>query len=796
MGKGGGGQSQPSSQTVTQTSIPQYARPYVERMLGKAEALTETPYQPYGGQRIAEFNPLQQQAFESAANLGPARQLGVGTEMAGIAGLGGLGAGQRYAQMATNPYATQAYMSPYIEGALAPQMREARRQSDISGLQSAGQAVKAGAFGGSRFGLQEAERQRNLSQLQSDIYGRGMQTAFEQARQAQQFGADLGLRGYGLAGQLAGTLGQLGQTQFAQQQAAIQAQAAAGAQQQQLEQEKLTQQYQDFLTQRGYPQQQLAFMSDILRGVPLGQQTQQQYTTPASLASQLAQAGLGAYGMYKTFGSGSKEGGIIKAYKGGGAVQGYADGGQVPVDKLRSMLNDMSNEQLQQIKASTDNAITLSLVDEEQRLRQRIENSQILAKAIPETTIKDEMVAQGGIDVPEMSAAVIPNTGVGEAAEEEAQPEMARGGIVAFAKAGKVEEKKPDYTAELAALDPNAALMSEEERGGIAEAGRRRFEEYMGPDTSAEKIKELGSDFRKAFGPEAKEELKGIMALKAASKYGRRGKTFGEETSDVFGGLADDLAAAKKAENEAKKQLTLAELDYEKAKRAEKRGNFEVGERLADRAENRKEKAYQFNQQKLEKLQDAKIKREDIASREKVGMAQVAAQRAAVNRRDFNLEVLENFVNQNIADFTKANGRPPNQQELAQIRGAASEQAAKLLKVDPYGAGRLNVQVENAVSSRLKADKVYNDLALQLMTADPKDKPAIQTAMDRREQQIRGEVQASAGAQPQAPQQGSAPPQVMGSPLPKTKKELQTGTVYETSRGPARWNGKEFEAIQ
>lgn len=275
---GGGGQPAPPRETVqTQTTIPEYARPYVERMLGKAEAATNAPYQAYRGQRVAEFTPLQQQAFQGAANLGPAGQIGAGTQMAGLAGLQGMGAGQQYAQQATSPGSMGAYMSPFTNLALAPQLREASRRSAIEGQQQAAQAARAGAFGGSRQALIEAERQRNLGQLQSDIYGRGMQTAFEQARQAQQFGADLGLRGAGMGLQAAGTLGQLGQTQFGQQEAAMRAQAGAGALQQQRSQQALDQAYQDFLSQRGYPQQQLAFMSDILRGVPLSQSTQQMY---------------------------------------------------------------------------------------------------------------------------------------------------------------------------------------------------------------------------------------------------------------------------------------------------------------------------------------------------------------------------------------------------------------------------------------------------------------------------------------------------------------------------------------
>jgi hypothetical protein len=289
--------STPSSQNVTQTSIPEYARPYVERMLGKAEALSSTPYQAYGGNRIAGFDPMQQQAFQEAQNLGPAKQLGTGTQLAGMAGIGSMQAGQNYANQATNPYATQAYMSPYIQNALAPQMQEAARQSDIVGQQNAGQAARSGAFGGSRFGLQEAERQRNLGTLQNSIYGQGMQNAFQNASQAQQFGATLGLQGMGQGLQAASTLGQLGQTQFGQQQAAMQARAAAGAQQQGREQQILSQDYQDFLTQRGYPQQQLSYMSDMLRGLPLSQTTQQQYTAAPSFAQTAASLGLGAAGL-------------------------------------------------------------------------------------------------------------------------------------------------------------------------------------------------------------------------------------------------------------------------------------------------------------------------------------------------------------------------------------------------------------------------------------------------------------------------------------------------------------------
>ena len=309
---GGGGSPAPPApgpHTVTQSSIPEYARPYVERMLGKTEALTKTPYQAYGGERIAGFTPMQQQAFQGVANLQPSQQLGVGTQLGGLAGLQGIGAGQQYAQQATSPGSMQAYMSPYTQLALEPQMREAARQSAMQGQMQQAQAAQRGAFGGGRTAIVEAERLRNLGQQQQDIYGRGMQTAFEQARQAQQFGAGLGV-------QAAQTLGQLGQTQFGQQKDILQGQLAAGAQQRDLEQQRLTQAMQDFQTQRQYPYQQLAFMSDMLRGLPLAQYSQQMYQPPPSMLGQVAGAGLTYLGAQKAglFGAegGSVPGGLAQ----------------------------------------------------------------------------------------------------------------------------------------------------------------------------------------------------------------------------------------------------------------------------------------------------------------------------------------------------------------------------------------------------------------------------------------------------------------------------------------------------
>jgi hypothetical protein len=150
-------------------------------------------------------------------------------------------------------------MNPFLEQALAPQLRELSRQSAIRGTEQQAQATQRGAFGGSRDAIMRAERERNLMQQQGDVVSRGFQEAFDRAQ--QQFNAEQQAR---LAA--AGQLGQLGQQQFGQQMDITGLQARMGAAQQQREQQILDQQYADFQAQRDLPFQQLGFYSDLLRG--------------------------------------------------------------------------------------------------------------------------------------------------------------------------------------------------------------------------------------------------------------------------------------------------------------------------------------------------------------------------------------------------------------------------------------------------------------------------------------------------------------------------------------------------
>jgi hypothetical protein len=319
--------SQPTKTEVTNTTLPEYARPYVENTLGQAQALTNinnNPYQSYQGERTAGFTPMQQKAQTDVGNMQVAPQVGQGSNLAGAAGIGSLQAGSNYIQQATNPNAVQAYMSPYIQNTLQPQLEEMQRQYGITGQQEKGRATAAGAFGGTRQALMQSENERNKNMAMNQAIGQGYQSAFDRAQQAQQYGANLGLQGYSQAMQGASTLGQLGQNQYGQQMGINAAQQQVGAQQQALNQQNLSNQYQEFLNQQNYPYKQLGFMSDIIRGSSLsGGSSSSMYQAPPNMMGQVAGLGLGLGSMLSGYGKATgKEGGDVRGFAEGGGVAG------------------------------------------------------------------------------------------------------------------------------------------------------------------------------------------------------------------------------------------------------------------------------------------------------------------------------------------------------------------------------------------------------------------------------------------------------------------------------------------
>jgi hypothetical protein len=267
----------------------------------------------YMRDRQAQFTPLQQQSYENAALMQTAPQLGDATAMAGQAGLGALNT-----QYTFNPYQTQqftgnnvqAYMSPYMQNVVERQQQDATRQAAIAGQAQQAQAARSGAFGGSGDYLMRGQAAGNLARQKGDIQAQGLQNAYQQAMgqfnqsqaqnlagqqlnaQQQQFGAGLGLQGMQTALSGAKSLADIGQTQYGQNMGLLSLQNQFGGQQQGQIQNQLNTEYQDFLNAQNYPYKQLGFMSDMLRGLPLTQQSQAMYGQAPSMVQQVAGLGI------------------------------------------------------------------------------------------------------------------------------------------------------------------------------------------------------------------------------------------------------------------------------------------------------------------------------------------------------------------------------------------------------------------------------------------------------------------------------------------------------------------------
>ena len=311
----------------TTTTIPDYAKPYVEELLGSAQGLTDinqNPYMQYMGDRVAQFTPLQQQSYENAGLMQTAPQLQDASAMAGQAGLGALNTQYTYdpykAQQFTGANVEQ-YMNPYMQNVVERQQADAQRQSQIASQAQGAQAARSGAFGGSGDYLMRAQAAGNLARQKGDIQAQGLNNAYTQAMnqfntsqgqnqaaaqlnaQQQQFGAGLGLQGLQTANQAASNLANIGQTQYGQNMGILGMQNQFGGQQQQQVQNVLNNQYGDFLNAQNHPYKQLGFMSDMLRGLPLTQQSQAMYGQAPSMVSQVAGLGLAGAGAYKAFGA-------------------------------------------------------------------------------------------------------------------------------------------------------------------------------------------------------------------------------------------------------------------------------------------------------------------------------------------------------------------------------------------------------------------------------------------------------------------------------------------------------------
>ena len=102
---------------------------------------------------------------------------------------GGLGGYQQYltqAEQYSGPQAYQQFMSPYQQQVIDTTLSEFDRQRQIAQQQIGAKAIQAGAFGGAREGVQQAEFGAQTLQDRAALQAQLLQQGFGQAQQAAQ----------------------------------------------------------------------------------------------------------------------------------------------------------------------------------------------------------------------------------------------------------------------------------------------------------------------------------------------------------------------------------------------------------------------------------------------------------------------------------------------------------------------------------------------------------------------------------------------------------------------------------
>lgn len=302
----GGGSPQPTSQTVNQTNLPEYARPYFERLLNRTESLSQEDYIPYEGQRLSDLSGDTSASYDIVRGMQDGiagiPQATTGTTAAMNRALQGM----NFQSQDFDSAAAQQYMSPYMQNVVDVQKQQAIQDFQQGQAGLANQAIQAGAFGGSRQAVQQALAGQELSRQLADIQATGQQKAFEQAQ--AQFGADraarmdaekLGLGAGEMLGAQSAQLAKLGQMARDGDVQAAQMLESIGKAQEARQQAGLDMAYEDFVRQRDYPREQLQFYSSILRGVPVQPSTESTKFQQYNPIQQLLGTGISALGLYK-----------------------------------------------------------------------------------------------------------------------------------------------------------------------------------------------------------------------------------------------------------------------------------------------------------------------------------------------------------------------------------------------------------------------------------------------------------------------------------------------------------------
>jgi hypothetical protein len=258
------GGSSPEMQPTSATAIPDYLQAAGANLVGAAQDVAQEEYIPYTDPQLAAMTPEQLAAQQQAL------------------GMAGVSTGQMAPAMAAMQAATggptaaqiSGYMSPYMTGVADVAAQKMRDQSAIQQQKIAASAAGSGGLDSTRYAIQEAERQKNLTTGIGDLYAKAQAEAYQQAGDMAQFAQTQGMQGAMGQGTLAAQQQQLGM-------ADVQQQLGIGAMTQGANQQALDLAYNQWQQEQQHPASQLNWLASIMAMDP-----NQQTTTTQTAVSQ------------------------------------------------------------------------------------------------------------------------------------------------------------------------------------------------------------------------------------------------------------------------------------------------------------------------------------------------------------------------------------------------------------------------------------------------------------------------------------------------------------------------------
>jgi len=735
MGDSGGGGGGSANQTQTTTAeLPEWARPYAKNILAQGSALTDinqNPYKQYGANRIAGFSPMQMQSYQNAANMDAGPQ----------------GFQEQVGQ----------YMSPYMQNVVDVQKRGAIRDYQVGNTMQQAQATQAGAFGGGREAIQRAERERGLMGTLGSIQAQGSQAAYDQA--ANQF------------------------RQGIQQNLGInQLQNQYGSQMQQQAQRPLDMAYQDFLNQQNYPYKQLGFMSDLVRGLPLGQKsTSSVYDQGPGIVQTLAGLGGAAYGFGKS-GLFGKEGGLMTSHAEGGQIEDeepvirYADGGVTSPQNVENILPKLSDQQLRQAKEAALNR------------RDVVEAQMIDAEMAERASIR------GGL-----------GGAFNQIPQDQQEQMMAGGGIVAFAPGGVTYKKQFESSMEtlkgLSGQQPEPLTPEQYEQGVTSR--QPMLERIYGQDITKPYLEETKT---KRMGlADQLEKDKGLAFAMASLGMLARKRTPGEsQKNQLISGLgeagqqfAGEVGKLQRDSREADDKLRQSEILLATAQQQRKEGMANKAMSLEDKADDKRQDAFKTKaaiQEKVAQLQSG------LASTEMQGenALKVAGIHAAVQREMMNKPgEIERMMSEVDAIRT---GKKSFQGKTGEEGAKAYQDTLGQVGAARYGAKYTGPDTSFANDAKFQAELDKRTALLVLQKQKPNITPAeldsINARIDTERQRLIEEWRQTHGSGVTSKTSGATGAPATGAPAPSnapvkvTTQEqymsLPSGTTFLAPDGSVR----------